>query len=284
MSVPPRSKTRAALNAWLEQADRTLAEQREVLLSPSQSLGQWDDHGSEVTMTAAEIERSLGDLLRRYVEAPGRWIIIMREPDVPGYYVQFICYEDGALLAEAVSNHFLPEHLRLNKTQEAKLKYFGWKPPSPPEFPNWVTVHPTLDPPTRAVAARAVKTLRQVFGLSTDSPVVMKVFTSAIRREGPLTEPDEPRLEGGTPRATPVPLGGEAQLHDQIPDGFPTLANGDLDLETLKREIDIDVIAEMGQVWFDRYGKQAWENALVLFGIKADYVEPVPGTDEPDRF
>jgi hypothetical protein len=283
MSVQ-KSKTRAALDAWLEEADRTLAEQREVLLSPSQSLDQWDDHGSEVTITVAEVERSLSDLLRRYVEAPGRWIVILREPEVPGHYVQFICYEDGALLAEAVSNEHLPHHLQLDEDQEAMLSRLGWRRPSPPEFPNWATVHPTVDPPVPEVTARAFDTLVEVFGLSTDSPVVMKVFTSAIRREGPLTEPDEPRLKGGTPRATPVPLGGEAQLHDQIPDGFPTLANGDLDLETLKREIDIDVIAEMGQVWFNRYGEQAWENALVLFGIKADYVEPVPGTDEPDRF
>jgi hypothetical protein len=184
----------AALNAWLEEADPTLAEQRDTLLSPSLALGQWDDHRRVVMTTVSGVQRSLAGLLRRYAEAPGRWIIIIDEPEVPGYYIQFICYEDGALLAEAVSNRFLPEHLRLNDAQEETLASLGWTLPSPPEVPNWVTVHPTFDPPVQEVATRAVSTLRQVFGLGTDSPVIAKIFTSAIRRDGELREPDEPRV------------------------------------------------------------------------------------------
>jgi hypothetical protein len=187
-------KARAALKAWLEEVDRTLAEQRDALLSPSQALGQWDDHRSVVMTTVSEVQCSLAGLLRLYAESPGRWIVIIDEPQVPGYYVQFICYEDGALLAEAVSNEYLPEHLWLTEDQEETLERLGWTQPSPPEFPNWVTVHPTVDPPVHQVAARVNKTLRQVFGLGADSPVIVKVFTSAIRRDGELREPDEPRV------------------------------------------------------------------------------------------
>ena len=88
------------------------------------------------------------------------------------------------MLAEAVSNEYLPEHMWLDEDQEETLARLGWMQPSPPEFPNWVTVHPTVDPPVQEVAARALETLRQVFGLGADSPVIVKVFTSAIRRDG----------------------------------------------------------------------------------------------------
>jgi hypothetical protein len=69
-----------------------------------------------------------------------------------------------------VSNEHLPEHLRLNGAQEEALDQLGWTKPSPPEFPNWVTVHSTIDPPVHEVAERALATLRQVFGLEEDSP------------------------------------------------------------------------------------------------------------------
>jgi len=118
--------------------------------------------------------------------------VIIDQPEVPGYYVQFICYEDGALIAEAVSNHYLPEAFWLTKEQEGALARLGWKHPNPPQVPNWVTVHQTLDPPVSEVARRAIKTLK-VLGMKPDSAVVLKIFTSPNRRDGPLQEPDEPR-------------------------------------------------------------------------------------------
>jgi hypothetical protein len=186
------TKAREALDAWLEEAERVLADQRKALLSPSQSGGHWDDHKSVVTTTVSEIGRCLGRLLRRYSEAPGRWIVIIDQPEVPGYYVQFICYEDGALIAETVSNHYLPEALWLTTEQEDALTRLGWKHPDPPQVPNWVTVHPTVDPPVSEVARRAMKTLK-VLGMKSDSAVVLKIFTSPNRRDGPLQEPDQPR-------------------------------------------------------------------------------------------
>jgi type III secretion system-like peptide-binding chaperone len=191
------TKARAALDAWLEEADRVLADQRKALLSPSQALGDWDDHKSVVTSTVSEVGRCLGRLLRRYTRAPGRWIVIIREPEVPGYYVQFICYEDGALVAEAVSNHYLPEALWLTGEQQDALTQLGWTHPDPPEVPNWVTVHPTIDPPVSEVARRAIKTLK-VLGMDPESALVLKIFTSPMRRNGPLLEPDQPRAQGWT--------------------------------------------------------------------------------------
>jgi hypothetical protein len=189
------TKAREALDAWLEEADRVLADQRKALLSPSQTGRTWDYHKSVVTTTVSEIRRCLGQLLRRYTAAPGRWIVIIDQPEVPGYYVQFICYEDGALIAETVSNHYLPEALWLTEEQEDALTRLGWKHPDPPHVPNWVTVHPTVDPPVSEVAARAIKTLG-VLGMKPESAVVLKIFTSPNRRDGPLQEPDQPRAMG----------------------------------------------------------------------------------------
>ena len=186
------TKAREALDAWLEEADRVLTDQRSALLSPSQVGGHWDDHKSVVTTTVSELGRRLGRLLRRYAGAPGRWIVVIAQPEVPGYYVQFICYEDGALVAEAVSNHYLPEALWLTGEQQDALTQLGWTHPDPPEVPNWVTVHPTVDPPVSEVARRAIKTLK-VLGMKPECPLVLKIFTSPIRREGPLQEPDQPR-------------------------------------------------------------------------------------------
>ena len=118
--------------------------------------------------------------------------MIIRQPETPGYYVQFICYEDGALIAEAVSNHYLPEALWLTKEQEDTLSRLGWKHPDPPQVPNWVTVHATFDPPVFEVSRRAIKTLK-VLGMKSESAVLLKIFTSANRRDGPLQEPDQPR-------------------------------------------------------------------------------------------
>ncbi len=192
------TKARAALGAWLEEADRVLADQRKALLSPSQAGGHWDDHKSEVTTTVEEIESRLRGLLHRYTEAPGRWIFIIGEPRDHGYYVQFICYEDGALLPEVVSNEYLPEALWLSDVQEQALTQLGWKRPHPPQAPNWLSVHPTVDPPVDEVAVRVIKTL-EVLGMKADSPLVIKIFTSTNRRDGPLQEPDETRAMPSPP-------------------------------------------------------------------------------------
>ncbi len=144
--------------------------------------------------TVSEVQYSLTGLLGRYAEAPGVGSSSSTSRRFPGFYVQFICYGDGALLAEAVSNEYLPEHLWRNEAQEETLAHLGWRQPSPPEFPNWVTVHSTVDPPVQELATRTIRTLRQVFGLGSDSSIIVKVFTSALRRDGPLREPDEPRV------------------------------------------------------------------------------------------
>jgi hypothetical protein len=60
-----KSKSRAALDAWTEEADRLLAEQRDALLSPSQILGLWDVHRSAITTTVSELGSSLDSFLRR---------------------------------------------------------------------------------------------------------------------------------------------------------------------------------------------------------------------------
>jgi hypothetical protein len=54
--------------------------------------------------------------------------------------VQFLCYEDGSLLAEVVSNCFLDQvqdgGLRWEEVQEKKLASLEWEPPATSWKPN----------------------------------------------------------------------------------------------------------------------------------------------------
>jgi hypothetical protein len=74
----PTSKNGADLDAWLAEADRVLADQREQSLSPT-------IHGSQYTETQIS-DQALGDFAPRLVELlgrltsdPGRWILIVEE-------------------------------------------------------------------------------------------------------------------------------------------------------------------------------------------------------------
>jgi hypothetical protein len=187
------TSTRAALENWLTDATALLSEQRERSISPSLYDGYWDDESYRRTTTMSEVAACLEDLLGQLTASPGRWILVIKGAQVPIRYLQFLSYEDGSLVCEVTSNYFLDAcNDRLhswNEVQNEKLASVGWEPPEPPDRPNWIGVWPDYSPPVDVVVARALRTLREVFGLTEDDDaVVLKLFSSPRRGRTPASE------------------------------------------------------------------------------------------------
>ena len=118
-----RSKALAGVDGWLEQAEEVLEEQHERSVSPS-SAAVWDAGEVELTITMAEFAESVEAVLRVICERPGRWIVITES--APYRYWQALAYEDGALVAEVISNHWIDGDFRWTPEQENRLQELGW--------------------------------------------------------------------------------------------------------------------------------------------------------------
>ena len=179
-----RSKALAGVDGWLKQAEEVLEEQHERSVSPSSAAG-WDAGEVERTITMAEFAEAVGAVLRAISERPGRWIVITESG--PYRYWQALAYEDGALVAEVISNHWIDGDLRWTPDQEIRLQELGWICPDPPHRPNWSRVETTTSPDVAGVAQQAVDTLRQVFGLTEDDKLEVKQFSSPNRGSTPAS-------------------------------------------------------------------------------------------------
>jgi hypothetical protein len=121
---------RAALDAWLAEAENVLAKHGEASTSPSFVAAIAADVPFETVLRLADLEGGLAPLLERLVFDPGRWIVILefgdREADL---FAEFVVFEDGSLVVEAVSNTPLrPPHL-LNEAAHEALGRLGWDSP-----------------------------------------------------------------------------------------------------------------------------------------------------------
>ena len=116
---------RAAFDAWLATAEEVLREQRQYSISPSSTGGGQREHHRRVA-TLLEVKHGLASLLRRLVNDPGRWILILKDSRDNDHYVQFLVHEDGSLVAETVSNRHLTERDRWSPETEAELLALGW--------------------------------------------------------------------------------------------------------------------------------------------------------------
>lgn len=182
--------SRPALDAWLAEADRVLAEARSASLSPSTYPAPWNPHRTEQDMTLGELGAQLEAVLSRLAFGPGRWILIVEDKDAR--YVQVLAYEDGSVYAETVSNHYLKSEQRWSEHDEAKLKGLGWRAPEGKKL-NWHATFPTISPDTGEIAGLMMATLQGVFRLKSVGWVKLVMFASALRGNTPASRVAKPR-------------------------------------------------------------------------------------------
>jgi hypothetical protein len=178
-----RSSRRAALDHWLDRADDVLATQRARSISPTNE--GWDGPARTAwTVSVSELRASLAGLLDRLTSAPGRWLVILEiGPEENPYYVQFIAYEDGSLIAEAVSDHYLPPNRRIGEQGSGELRRMGWL--TPLEGGNWRLVEDTVAPDVPLATGMAIAALTAVYGAGEDAPVRAALFDSPRRGKTP---------------------------------------------------------------------------------------------------
>jgi hypothetical protein len=202
MEVIMVSKAIAALDAWLQRAEEVLQEQRQQNISPD--LG-WRQTRDEWTVTLADFALGLPDLLQSLCERPGRWILIAEDARRLTRFWQALCFEDGSMVAEIVSNRYLQGDERWTPWDEDRLLALGWEPPDQPRRPNWLVVESTTSPPIDVIAERAIATLRRIFGLDDADRLNLIMFSSPIRGDTPAVaeyaEPlsDDAHLDGEGP-------------------------------------------------------------------------------------
>jgi hypothetical protein len=182
------STARTALDNWLEAAEGLIAEQRTRAISPSLHADSWPDEERRTTQTLDCVATGLESLLGQLTAAPGRWIVVLKDANRPSRIIQFLAYEDGSLVAEVTSKTFLRGRDKWTKRQEEAIAVLGWEPPKPPKRPNWIGIWPTFSPPLDEVVERTLQTLRGVFGLGDDDPVIVKMFSSPLRDNTPASE------------------------------------------------------------------------------------------------
>jgi hypothetical protein len=203
--------SRPGIDGWLEQAELVLQEQRDRSLSPS-SDPAWGDDRLEQTMTLTRFAADLEDVLRSLCERPGRWILIAEDAAHHHHFWQALCFEDGSLHVEVVSNYYLEGDDRLTGELEGVLRAGGWMDPKPPRSPNWTRTETTTSPDVGEVAQQTVRALREVFGLGEADKIFVKLFSSPLRGHTPASPTYE---EAGEPDDV------ESQLIDPFggPDG-----------------------------------------------------------------
>ena len=174
------SKAIASLDAWLARAEEVLTEQREHAISPS--LGLLEGlRQEEWTVTMAALSAGLEDLLEALCARPGRWIFIVESDARPYLYWQALAFEDGSLMTETVSNHYLAKEHQWTRAQEERLLALGWEWQIRPYRTNWSNVQATTSPAVTSVACQGLTTLRELFELNDDDPVLVKMFSSPNR-------------------------------------------------------------------------------------------------------
>jgi hypothetical protein len=187
------SKAIASLEAWLIRAEEVLAEQREHAISPS--LGPLEgDTGEEWTITVVAFSEGLEGLLEALCARPGRWILIVESAERPYLFWQALAFEDGSLVTEVVSNHYLSDEHHWTRAQEEQLLALGWEWHVKPYLTNWINVQATTTPDVGSVVLQGLTTLRELFGLDDEGTVFVKMFSSPLRGDtpaGPLYEAEQ---------------------------------------------------------------------------------------------
>jgi hypothetical protein len=174
-----------------------LADQRAHSISPSFVDALATDQPYQSTLTMRTVTEGLEEILQRLLADPGRWILIIEAgPDAAPYYIQYLLFEEGSLLVEAVSNAFLEGANRLNDQDEHRLRMLGWQPPAHQGRPNWMAVQATLVPDIAAAARLGLDTLRTVFRVGDDDVLRLQMFSSPKRGRTAASESQAAILAG----------------------------------------------------------------------------------------
>ena len=147
MSSQRKLQHNARLDDWLETAEAILADQRSQSISPS-LYGSQHGERHDSTLTLHEFEEALPAALKLLSSDPGRWILIIEDTASFNRYVQLIAFEDGSLMAEAVSNINLRPEEQWDAEHEDLLARIGWSPPEAgveDGDPNWWVWFPSVD-------------------------------------------------------------------------------------------------------------------------------------------
>ncbi len=181
------SEAITSLDEWLTQADAVLQESHIAALSPSQASGT-EPQPCEWGVSLGSFALGLPNLLERLCGRPGRWILIAEDATRPHRYWQVMAFEDGSLVAEAGSGTASLPNERLGADEERMLEELGWHHPDLPSTPNWQRVEVTTSPDVTGVADQAVRTLRDVYGISAGKRLLLTLFPSPKRGGTPASE------------------------------------------------------------------------------------------------
>ncbi len=176
--------------------------------------------GAGAAPTWQAFEESLATALGRMAVDTFLIISTRGEAETP-YYVQFAQGGRPGFRAEAVSNTFLEGQRALSPEQEERLGTLGWQWPSPhgTEDRNFSRQWP-MPAPFRVVAHLAVRTLRDVYGVTSPADLVYRRFDE----EGNVF--DEPALGIEREASGPDVARGPGLLTG---DGRGQAMDGDLD-------------------------------------------------------
>jgi hypothetical protein len=200
--LPPGSASRCSLDRWFKEVEAILAEQREYSISPSECEEEPEDGVTKWSLTFRELQNSIGPLLSRLTDDPGRWILVIEIDEAHDHFLRCIAYEDGSLVVETLGNKYLQGAYQLSEGQIIDLASIGWKKPIIGGRATWAFTEATHSPEIDEVSDLVITTLRRVFKSVVTDRFLLKLSSVPDRGETAASE---------------YPL--SPQLFDEIPTG-----------------------------------------------------------------
>jgi hypothetical protein len=186
--LPPRNASRSSLDRWFKEVDALLAEQREYSISPSECDEEPEDGVTTWSLTFRELQNSIGPLLSRLTDDPGRWILVIEIDEAHDHFLRFVAYEDGSLVVETLGNKYLQGAYRLSEGQIIDLAAIGWHEPIIGGRATWAFTEATHSPEIDEVCDRVIRTLRRVFKSAVTDTFLMKLSSVSDRGETAASE------------------------------------------------------------------------------------------------